>query len=339
MGYTNNYKKPENSSEEKNYNMTTVLNNKNIISLGDSLHLTEEQKAAATSSALQLSTNPALLSCDKFSLAKFCFETARYNFSRPDCIYPVPYGKYVQAQLGYRGYKELAMRSKLYKEIDAVEVLDCDKLKRNRLTGAITVEFEEDVNKTIESKVIGFYAYAIGTDGELAGSLYWTLKQCEEHGHKYSRSYDSIWGKQFTKMAKKTVLKQLLGQLPTTPDIQAAIKQDQIVYGGDGEENTYKDNPYNDEPEYTEADIKRWESWQKDAERRKQLEIEKEQEWNKYRQEYMAKYGIDPDEFDKITEEADNNVEPVSDADEYFDRLQDEIYKETIKQKKAKWDW
>ena len=255
MGYTNNYKKPENSSEEKNYNMTTVLNNKNIISLGDSLHLTEEQKAAATSSALQLSTNPALLSCDKFSLAKFCFETARYNFSRPDCIYPVPYGKYVQAQLGYRGYKELAMRSKLYKEIDAVEVLDCDKLKRNRLTGAITVEFEEDVNKTIDSKVIGFYAYAIGTDGELAGSLYWTLKQCEEHGHKYSRSYDSIWGKQFTKMAKKTVLKQLLGQLPTTPDIQAAIKQDQIVYGGDGEENTYKDNPYNDEPEYTEADV------------------------------------------------------------------------------------
>ena len=53
----------------------------------------------------------------------------------------------------------------------------------------------------------------------------------------------------------------------------------------------------------------------------------------------MAKYGIDPDEFDKITEEADSNVEPVSDVDEYFDRLQDEIYKETIKQKKAKWDW
>ena len=57
-------------------------------------------------------------------------------------------------------------------------------------------------------------------------------------------------------MAKKTVLKQLLGQLPTTPDIQAAIKQDQIVYGGDGEENTYKDNPYNDEPKYTDVEVK-----------------------------------------------------------------------------------
>ena len=111
-----------------------------------------------------------------------------------------------------------------------------------------------------------------------------------------------------------------------------------ILDGDNGKEIAWEDCPISKEV-YTEADIKRWESWQKDAERRKQLEIEKEQEWNKYRQEYMAKYGIDPDEFDKITEEADNNVEPVSDADEYFDRLQDEIYKETIKQKKARWDW
>ena len=242
-------------NENQNYPMSMVLANKNIVSLGETLHLTEEQKAAAASSALQLSSNPTLLNCDKFSLAKFCFETARYNFSRPDCIYPVPYGKYVQAQLGYRGYKELAMRSKLYKEIDAVEVLECDKLKRNRLTGAITVEFEEDVNKASESKTVGFYAYAIGIDGELCGSLYWTLKQCEDHGRKYSKSFDSIWGKQFSKMAKKTVLKQLLGQLPTTPDIQAAIKQDQIVYGGNGEEDTYKDNPYNDEPKYTDVEV------------------------------------------------------------------------------------
>lgn len=235
--------------------MTQVLNNKNIVCLGDSLHLTEAQKAQAASTALQLSSDAKLCTCDKFSLAKFCFETARYNFSRPDCIYPVPYGKYIQAQLGYRGYKELAMRSKLYKEIDAVEVLECDTLKRNRLTGQISVEFEEDVNKTIDSKVVGYYAYAINTDGELCGSLYWTIAQCEAHGRKYSKTYDSVWGKNLPVMAKKTVLKQLLGKLPTTPDIQAAIKQDQIVYGGDGEEDTYKDNPYNDEPEYTDVEV------------------------------------------------------------------------------------
>lgn len=235
--------------------MTQVLANKNIASLMDSLHLTEKQKLQATSTALELSSSATLCTCDKFSLAKFCIETVRYEFSRPDCIYAVPYKKYVQVQIGYRGYRELAMRSKLYKEIDAVEVLECDKLHRDRTTGRITVEFEEDVNKTIESKAVGFYAYAIGIDGELISSLYWTKKQCEEHGHKFSQSYDSVWGKQFSKMAKKTVLKQLLGQLPTTPDLQAAIKQDQLVFGGDGEEDTYMDNPLNTPPEYTDVEI------------------------------------------------------------------------------------
>ena len=244
--------------ETKNNNqftMTQVLANKNIASLMDSLHLTEKQKLQATSTALELSSSPTLYNCDKFSLAKFCIETVKYEFSRPDCIYPVPYKQYVQVQIGYRGYKELAMRSKLYKEIDAVEVLECDKLHRNRATGRITVEFEEDVNKTIESKIIGYYAYAVGLDGELISSIYWTKKQCEEHGHKFSQCYDSVWGKQFSKMAKKTVIKQLCGQLPTTPDLQAAIKQDQLVFGGDGEEDSYMDNPLNEAPDYTDIEI------------------------------------------------------------------------------------
>lgn len=244
-------------AEQKKYDltMTQVLANKNIASLMDSLHLTEKQKLQATSTALELSSSPTLCSCDKFSLAKFCIETVRYEFSRPDCIYAVPYRQYVQVQIGYRGYRELAMRSGLYKEIGASEVLECDKLHRDRATGRITVEFEEDVNKTIEAKVIGYYAYAIGVDGELISSLYWTKKQCEEHGHKFSQSYDSVWGKHFSTMAKKTVLKQLCGQLPTTPDLQAAIKQDQLVFGGDGEEDTYMDNPLNEEPNYTDVEI------------------------------------------------------------------------------------
>lgn len=232
-------------AEEKKYEltMTQVLQSKGIVGLGQTLHLTDEQVAKATSSALQLSTNATLCKCDKFSLVKYCFETARYNFTRDDCIYPVPYGNYVQAQMGYRGFKELAMRSNRYKEIDAVEVLSCDHLARNRFTGKITVEFETDVNKTINANVIGFYAYAIGKDDELVDSLFWTNEQCEKHGKQYSKSYGSIWATSFSKMAKKTLIKQLVAKLPQTPDLTAAIKQDQIVYGGEGQEDTYADNP------------------------------------------------------------------------------------------------
>ena len=71
--------------------------------------------------------------------------------------------------------------------------------------------------------------------------------------------------------------------------------------------------------------IKRFALWEKEKERRKRLEEEKEEEWMKYRAEYIEKYGIDPDEFDKMADEADENIDPVSDADEYFDKLQDEM--------------
>lgn len=99
------------------------------------------------------------------------------------------------------------------------------------------------------------------------------------------------------------------------------------VYDGDsGKEVDWKDCPISQE-EYTDEDIKRFAFWEKEKERRKRLEEEKEEEWKKYRAEYIEKYGIDPDEFDKMADEADENIDPVSDADEYFDKLQDEMIK------------
>lgn len=260
MANYNNYKKQENNeaNESPKYSMSTVLASKSITNLMDALGLTQQQRLNATATALELSTTPTLYNCNQISLAKFCVHSVRYGFSRPDCIYPVPYDNYVQAQLGYRGYRELAMRSGLYRQIESVEVLECDKLHRDRITGKITVEFEEDVSKSEGAKTIGYYAYAIDKQGEMLGTLYWSKEKCEQHGHQYSKSYNSVWGKaaSFSKMALKTVLKQLLGQLPTTPEIQEAIKQDQIVYGGEGEEDTYRDNPYNNEPEYTDTEVK-----------------------------------------------------------------------------------
>lgn len=234
--------------------MTMVLANENIKTLGEKLHLTQEQMQTATSTALQLDSNSSLYGCDKFSLAKFCFETARYNMPQ-DYIYPVPYNKHVQVQFGYKFYRELCLRTNLYRNIDAVEVLSCDKVIRDRTTGQIKVEFEEDYNKTIGATIVGYYAFAVDKQGKLVSAIYWSKEKCEEHGHTYSKTYSSTWGKgQFDKMAKKTVIKQLCGTLRITPEISQAIKQDQIVFGGENEEDKYEDNPRNDNISKEEED-------------------------------------------------------------------------------------
>lgn len=252
---------------KKTPSMSSLLASKGVQELGQSLNLTQQQLTKATSEAMRLSTDPKLANTDHYSLIKYCFETARFNFVRDDAIYPVPYYNrntgttQVQAQMGYKGFVELAMRSGKYREISASPVYSCDYVKRDRLTGNVIVEFEEDYNKTKGAKKIGFYAYAIDKQGNLTNSLFWDIDKLEKHGKRYSKTYNSLWGANeytFDKMASKTVIKQLVNELDMSPELQQSITLDQLVFGGKGEQNTYLDNPFtsNDiEAELTDSGI------------------------------------------------------------------------------------
>lgn len=235
-------------SETKTYQMSTVIALPSMQKLTDDIHLTEQQKQRAFSQALRLSESTNLKFCDKFSLAKFCIETARYNVP-DDYIYPVPYNNKVQVQFGYKFYREQCLSTGLYKVVDAVKVYSCDKITRDRETGKIKVEFEEDYLKTIGAKIVGFYAYATDKKGEVVDCVFMTIADCEEHGKRYSKTYDakgSSWQTSFNAMAMKTVLKALTKKLRITPEISDSVKLDQIVFGGENEEDTYADNPKND---------------------------------------------------------------------------------------------
>ena len=225
--------------------MHVILASNGIKQLGESLQLTPKQLATAHSQAFRLSNDSKLKDCDKYSLIKFCFESARYNFTRDDCIYPVPYGNKVQAQMGYKGLREIALQAG-YKDVNCVEVYSCDKVYRDKETGKIKVEFNEDIGATKDKEVIGYFAYAIEKgENTPSNTLYWDIEKIKKHGKHYSKTYNSVWGDEFgfDKMAKKTLIKQLCNELRSTPLLQEAIKQDQIVYGGENQENAYLDNP------------------------------------------------------------------------------------------------
>lgn len=236
------------NKDKKAPQMSVVLASQGVKALGQTLHLTNEQIAKANASALQLRSNPSLYKCDSFSLVKYCYEIAINNFTRSDCAYPVPYGNKVQCQISFRGFREMAMRSGNYKEINAVKVYDCDKVIRDRETGMIRVEFESDYTKSANAKPIGFFAYAKDIDGTICNSVFWTIDKCLSHGKYYSKTYNSIWANPQSqdKMCLKTVIKQLCNELNfVNGDMERLKKQDQIVYGRENEEDTYEDNPHN----------------------------------------------------------------------------------------------
>lgn len=231
--------------------MSDLLACNAVKSLAANLHLSDKQIMRANASALQLTDNPTLQKCDPFSLIKYCYSTARYSFTRDDAMYPVPYGGKVQAQMGYQGFRELAMRTGKFSKVDCVEVKDCDSVETDD-DGEPAVTFEKDYLKRMGAKRIGFYAYARNNDGKVIKSIFWTDEMCQKHGKKYSKTYGSLWGNadDFPKMAKKTLIKQLVKDLDLSEEVNNAVKEDQIVYGKQGEKDTYADNPKND---YTEV--------------------------------------------------------------------------------------
>lgn len=223
-------------------------------SLIESLGLNDKQTQKAISAALTLNTNENLISCDRMSLLKYCLTTARYNFVRDESIYPVPYKNKVQAQIGYQGFRELALRTKRYSKIDCVEVKEKDRIKTNE-DGEPIVKFYEDYQERMNSKTIGYYAYARNINGELVKTVYWTIEKIKEHAKKYSLT-EKVWNSSFDRMAKKTIIKTLCKDLDITEELDEAIQQDQIVYGGLGERNIYADNPFNTETFVSKEEVK-----------------------------------------------------------------------------------
>ena len=125
--------------------------------------------------------------------------------------YIVPYKDHgvpkPQFQLGYKGYIQLAMRTGVYKTINADVVYDGELKSINKLTGEVVLSGER-----ISDTVIGYFAY-IETVNGFSKTSYWSKEKVTAHAQKFSKSFNSdksIWRSDFDAMAVKTVLRNLL---------------------------------------------------------------------------------------------------------------------------------
>lgn len=151
-----------------------------------------------------------------------------------------------QFQLGYKGFKQLALRSGQFKGMNATDVREGELKERNRLTGAITFDWIQDEVEREKKKVIGYLSYFELLNG-FSQTFYMSLADVEKHGRKYSQTYKNdkgLWKDDFDSMAMKTVTKLNLSKnAPLSVDMQKAITFDQaIVNDPETEDVTYVDN-------------------------------------------------------------------------------------------------
>ena len=144
-----------------------------------------------------------------------------------------------QFQLGYKGVKQLALRSGQFSVIpNATEVKEGELLSRNRLTGECSFKFIDDDNERAKKKTIGYASFFRLLNGA-ESTFYMSIEEMEAHAKRYSQTYrskydnvrqESKWTTDFDDMAKKTVIKLNLSRnAPLSVEMQDAIRADQSV--------------------------------------------------------------------------------------------------------------
>jgi len=198
-----------------------------------------QQFVADISTAVAI--NPALSRCEAGSILSAGL--VAYTLKLPlnaslGFAYLVPYGDKAQFQLGAKGFKQLAMRSGVYIDIDVVDIRDGEYLGRDEDTGKPRFKFITDDVVRENKPIIGYLAYFVAQNG-FKKSLYWSIEKIMAHGKRYSKTFNSTsstnaWRDNKEKMCEKTVIKQLLSNWGVlSVELQDALKYDQAVIKDD----------------------------------------------------------------------------------------------------------
>jgi recombination protein RecT len=155
--------------------------------------------------------------------------------------YIVPYnvkenGNFVvkaQFQIGYKGFKQLAIRTGQFLFIEETDVREGEISERNRLTGEISFNWINDDKERATKNIIGYVSFFRLTSG-FESTFYMSIEEVKEHALRYSQSYKKgygVWKDNFEVMAKKKVSKLNLSKnAPLSIDvIHKAIAVDQSV--------------------------------------------------------------------------------------------------------------
>lgn len=192
--------------------------------------LSDRKSEYVTSLTALTNASPALKRCKPSSVCASTLTAACMGLSCHPALgeaYIVPYGEEATFQIGYRGLIQLAQNSGKYRLIRIIDVRE-GELEYNRLTG------EASLTIPTGQKVAGYLGYFELTNG-FSQSEYWPVEKIEAHAKRFSQSFakgkkDSPWFTDFDAMAKKTVLKELLGKWgPRSMTMIAAITNDNTV--------------------------------------------------------------------------------------------------------------
>jgi recombination protein RecT len=208
-----------------------------------------------------VANNSTLQACEPYTIMFAAMKATALNMPLDNSLgfaYVIPYKDnkrkvtLAQFQIGYKGYKQLALRTNQFAVIpNATDVREGELVSRSRLTGECVFRFIDNDEERNKLPIIGYCSYFRLLNGA-SSTYYMTKEEMENHAKRYSQSYRSSneyvrkmspWTQDFNSMALKTVLKLNLSKnAPLSIEILDAINADQAVMFKSDKEYEYVDN-------------------------------------------------------------------------------------------------
>lgn len=159
-----------------------------------------------------VSASEALQNCTPQSIMRSAARAATLGLSCDPALgqaHLVPFKNEATLIPGWRGIRDMAYRTGQVAKINVGFLAEGQEWVEDQLTGDAHIEGMPKSNKPI-----GYFAYMKTLNGR-EHSLYMCIEEIEAHKEKYAQGYQrakSAWQTDWCKMAKKTVLSQMLKQ-------------------------------------------------------------------------------------------------------------------------------
>lgn len=164
---------------------------------------------------LAVQANDKLLECTKASIVMSAIRAASLRLSVDPATgqgWIIPYGNVAQFQVGYKGLRDMAIRTNKYRTIHAGPVYNGQQMVEDQLTGLVRLEGYKK-----SDEVIGWQATFLMNNG-FTKTLYMSKPEIHDHAKKYSKGYNNpkgVWKQNTPEMEKVTVLRLLLRRWAT----------------------------------------------------------------------------------------------------------------------------
>lgn len=214
-------------------------------------------KAYIASVLIAVAQSDTLSACTPTSIITSAMRAATLNLSVDPATgqaYLVPFDRRCTLIVGYKGLKDLALRTGKYKYLHVSHIYEGENLVENRLTGIHSLDLT--VQRTSKT-VVGYLLYFELFSG-FVKTVYMTVEEIHAHAARYSKTYGrdkSLWKTDFDKMAKKTVLRLGLLQWGVfEPHVAATLVQidetlEDVPDDDDTIEAEYKTTEATEQPE------------------------------------------------------------------------------------------